>query len=392
MPPKSKLLLYILTFLNCYSTVYYSNFLFFYMKSHYQFGELQNLLLAALYGFVYIIFAWLGGKFSQRYGGILCMAIGFAGMGASLFSGLFISLLFVQIVVFAVWTACMCFTWPAIEALISENGGNALSDLIGWFNITWATSSAIAYFTAGILLETIGMKSIFWFPALLCCVQFACVIYLMSSDKERGKITRDSPGHAVAEAPSFRSRRFLHMAWIANPFSYVAVNTLIPLIPSIAGKMGLSTAGAGVVCSVWQFARLGFFFLLRRWRGWQYRFVWLATSFILLIVCFTGMLYTRNLLMLLVFQIIFGMSVGLIYYSSLFYSMNTSQEKTIGGGFHETMIGAGLFAGPAFGALSCLVFPVLSGMNAIPVSGLLVVGCAGMLWMGKGFMKLKVKS
>ncbi len=39
-------------------------------------------------------------------------------------------------------------------------------------------------------------------------------------------------------------------------------------------------------------------------------------------------------------QIAFGISVGLIYYSSLFYSMDVGETKGEHGGLHEAMIGA----------------------------------------------------
>jgi hypothetical protein len=81
-------------------------------------------------------------------------------------------------------------------------------------------------------------------------------------------------------------------------------------------------------------------------------------------------------------QIGFGLSVGLIYYSSLFYSMHASEEKGTHGGLHEAMIGAGLFVGPACGASSLFFFPYLA-LAAWPVAGLLVAGLAGLVWMGR---------
>ena len=139
------------------------------------------------------------------------------------------------------------------------------------------------------------------------------------------------------------------MAWIANPFSYVAINTVIPLIPSIAEKLSLSTGMAGIVCSLWMFARLAAFAAFWRWTGWHYRFRWLAGSFLLMIVCFFGFLMAQSIGLLLVAQVGFGLSIGLIYYSSLYYSMNVTENQGSNAGLHEAMIGAGLFIGPAVG-------------------------------------------
>ena len=101
------------------------------------------------------------------------------------------------------------------------------------------------------------------------------------------------------------------------------------------------------MCSAWMFARLFAFVLLWKWTWWHYRFRFLAGAFALMIAGFAGIVLARSPAMLLAAQAAFGVSVGLIYYSSLYYSMNVSSERGAHGGLHEAMIGAGLFAGPA---------------------------------------------
>jgi len=72
----SKMVFYGIELINCYAVVFYSNFLFFYMKTRFGFGELENLLLAALNGFIYIFAAWQGGAFAQRFGYVdRCMSV-----------------------------------------------------------------------------------------------------------------------------------------------------------------------------------------------------------------------------------------------------------------------------------------------------------------------------
>ncbi len=171
------------------------------------------------------------------------------------------------------------------------------------------------------------------------------------------------------------------MAWIANPFSYVAINTVIPLIPSIAEKLSLSTGMAGIVCSLWMFARLAAFAAFWRWTGWHYRFRWLAGSFLLMIVCFFGFLMAQSIALLLVAQVGFGLSIGLIYYSSLYYSMNVTTNHGSNAGLHEAMIGAGLFIGPALGCATLYLVPTAIGIGAWSVGGLLCAGFSGLLFV-----------
>jgi len=119
--------------------------------------------------------------------------------------------------------------------------------------------------------------------------------------------------------------------------------------------------------------------LLWQWKGWHYRFRWLLSAFILLIAGFMLLLLAPQLWLVVLAQFLFGFGVGLIYYSSLFYSMDVGGE-TQGehGGIHEAAIGAGVFAGPAVGAASLQFLPVHSNNGVFAVSVLLLCGLAGL--------------
>jgi hypothetical protein len=70
---------------------------------------------------------------------------------------------------------------------------------------------------------------------------------------------------------------------------------------------------AGFFCSVWFFVRMGAFILFWLWPGWHYRFGFLFGAKLLLIASFLGLLLAPTLWILLVAQIVFGLSIGLIY-------------------------------------------------------------------------------
>ena len=376
----AKVLFYLIELINCYAAVYYSNFLFFYLRRTFGFGEVENLLTAALSGFVYIIAAWQGGKLAQRYGCIRLIYMGCCGVILSLTLGMIFTTATAQVMVFCLWTTGVCFIWPALETLVSERAGAELPKMVGIYNVTWAAGCAVGYFTAGILIEKLGTASLFWLPLGLMVVELAIVPFAARwLKKENDRQCHEEPlTPAVCEADT---KRFLRMAWIANPFSYVAINTVIPLIPSIAEKLDLSTGMAGIVCSLWMFARLAAFAAFWRWTGWHYRFRWLAGSFLLLIVCFFGFLMAQSIGLLMAAQVGFGLSIGLIYYSSLYYSMNVTENQGSNAGLHEAMIGAGLFIGPACGAATLYLVPTAIGIGAWSVGGLLCAGFSGLLFV-----------
>jgi len=378
---QSKTIFFLVELINSYAAVYYSNFLYFYVRDRFGFTGLENLLLAALSGLVYIFAAWQGGAFAERFGYVRGLYVGLFGVVISLATGMCWDSIAGQVIVFAVWTVSICFTWPALEAIVSEDGSACLSDMVGIFNVTWAVGAAVAYFTAGLLLERLGMASLFWLPLCLAVLEIL-LVFLAGRLQQKGATIAPVATEPMETVRPTDSRRLLHMAWLANPLSYVAINTVLPLIPSISERLGLTTGAAGILCSVWMFARLAAFGILWRWTGWHYHIAWLIGAFAVMTVCFAAFVQPLSLSVLLAAQAGFGLSIGLIYYSSLFYSMNASEEKGAHGGLHEAIIGAGLFVGPACGASSLFLFPTLVGGTWL-VTGLLIVGLAGLVQMGR---------
>jgi predicted MFS family arabinose efflux permease len=397
---------FVLEGLNSFATVYYCYYLYFFMEKAYGFGNRANLSLAALNGFICIFAAWWGGKFAQRFGNFTALKLGFFTMMTALACGIFVQTVPGQIFVMAAMLVGMCFTWPTLEAMASEGETSAgIQRMVGIYNVVWAGTGALADFTGGMMLDRLGLKSIFYVPAGIQFVQLAITFWLAARSKTRS-ITASSPQMEEKGAEDARHRRsatkddvaeihasemnprpvakakwFLRMAWLANPFAYIALNTVIAVVPGVAKKLGLSTTLAGFCCSVWCFARFGAFFGLWAWNGWHYRFRWLLAAYLALLVTFALIVLAPNLAVLVVVQIIFGGALGLIYYSSLFYSMDLSETKSEHGGIHEAAIGFGNFAGPAVAAGSLYFLPQYASSGVLGVCVLLLGGLAGLVAM-----------
>ena len=54
--------------LNSLATTYFFYDIYFYTQAKFNFGVLQNLLLAAALGAVYAVSAYFGGQFAQKFG------------------------------------------------------------------------------------------------------------------------------------------------------------------------------------------------------------------------------------------------------------------------------------------------------------------------------------
>ncbi len=389
--------------LNTLATVWYASYLFFFLRDRFGFGNRMNLWVSALYGLVYIPAAVQCGKFAQRRGFITSLKVGYGGLTLAMILGALLKdSLAGNLFVLVAYTVALLFIWPALEASVSENETQAgVQHNVGIYNCTWASSAAVAYFIGGTLYDALGDKAVFWVPEGIFALQFAIAVWLGRRKVETDRLgvegekagetsdfaeaTTDKPAlPGQPEETAFHQKvppkRFLQMAWLANPFAYVGINTVIAVMPGVANKLELSPTRVGLFCSVWWFARLATFALLWQWRGWHYRFRWLLTAFILLIGSFMALLLTTELWMIVLAQLFFGFAVGLIYYSSLFYSMDVGGE-TQGehGGLHEAAIGVGVFAGPAVGAAALQWSPVHSSNGVFAVGVLLLCGLGGLI-------------
>jgi MFS family permease len=332
-------------------------------------------------GLVYMLFAWFGGRFAQRHGYYQALFLGFALMALAVIFGSQTKTAAGVYLMAVLWTLGMCFTWPTLEALVSEGESpTGLQRMVGIYNVVWAGASALAYLVGGTLLDWLSMKSLFWLPLAMHLEQLALLAVLKWMPPElapsRAALSEPSPQPAQSQGQvaSRNPRVFLRIAWAANPFAYVAINTVIAMMPDLAARLQLSLMWVGIFCSLWFFARLTAFVGLWLWPGWHYRFRWLLGAFCLVLVSFLLLLLVQNRAVIILAQIIFGLSVGLIYYSSLFYSMDVGETKGEHGGVHESAIGAGIFVGPAIGATALHFFPHHPASGPWAVSALLAAG------------------
>jgi predicted MFS family arabinose efflux permease len=387
---RTKVGVFVLEGLNALGAALYYNYLFFHMRAEFGFGNLGNLFLCALNGLVYTAACWLGGRFAQRHGYFRALRLGFSVLVVALVGGAALSRsLPGQFAAMLGWALGMALTWSSLEAITSEREPRVrLQILIGIYNVVWAAVTALAYFAGGAMMERWGARSIFLVPAGLHVAQLVLLAWL-----ERSVANQHSTGdeaNALAEAAPREEpppnlpvppATFLKMAWVANPFAYIAINALVPVIPRLADRLELSPTFAGFFCSIWLFARALSFALLWQWTKWHYRFRWLCGAYAAMAICFALILLSLNIWVLFAAQVFFGLASGLLYYSSLFYSMDVGETKGEHGGYHEAAIGAGICIGPAVGAASLWFFPASPNMNTWAVTGLLTAGFAWLLWL-----------
>jgi MFS family permease len=373
--------------LNSLATVYFFYYLYFYTKAQFQFGAMQNLLLAALLGGVYALGSFFSGRFAQKFGYLTAIRFGVALMMVAFLACSQTGSMRLTMALAVAGSIGMCLTWPAMEALVSEGEPPArLQGLVGFYNVVWAAAAGFAYFTGGAMQQKWGWQTMFYVPAGILALELGLATWLE-------KKVRQQPAEAERAAlpllhpvtESYRSpvapATFLKLAWVANPMAYLAINTIISSVPTLAQRLSYSPMLAGFVCSIWLFARAGAFVALWLWPGWHYRFRFLASAYVVLMISFGAMLLVPHLWVLVLSQIFLGPALALIYYSSLFYSMDVGETKGEHGGIHEAVIGVGNCVGPAVAAAALRFFPGHPGSGAWAVCLLLAPGLVALYWL-----------
>ena len=111
------------------------------------------------------------------------------------------------------------------------------------------------------------------------------------------------------------------------------------------------------------------FLLLRHIQGWRYRigpllFCQGLAAGGLVIGFFTSSIFLFGLSFVLI-----GISGGVTYFSSIFYSLDSSSARGKKTGFHESILGTGALLGPLFGGLVARYYdlraPYLLGLTLI---------------------------
>lgn len=388
MSPRAlKLGVFAATSLSTVATFYHFSYLFFLLRDRYGFDNRMNLRVAALHGAVYVFAAWQGGRFAERRGYVTSLKVGFTGLVLCMLAGSLMESAAGILAVVVAYTLVLLLIWPALEAMaIADEPPDRVPHVVGIYNLTWSGSAALAYFTGGPLYDWLGARLIFGVPAAIFLVELLALLWL--TRRVVPPAARADVAEPIVPAPAVpvelrahpeRSVTFLRLAWLANPLSYVAIYTLLAVMPGLAGALGLTPTQVGLFCSIWFFARLVSFTVLWRWPGWHYRFRFLVSGYVLLMASFLAMLLAPNLAVLVIGQILFGASAGVTYYSSLFYSMDLSDTKAEHGGLHEAGVGIGICAGPAVGTLSLQLFPAWPHAGAVAVTGVLAAGLIAML-------------
>jgi len=259
--------------------------------------------------------------------------------------------------------------------------------MVGIYNVVWSGSNAIAYCLGGWLWERFGRNGLYWIPISIMAAQFILTLWLERVARHvpkpikpvepvhhpeaaalKQKIPPQTlPANGVGRESIFlcchqhRVRRDSATGRAVPPDAHAKRRVLFAVVLRAHGRVHPAVAMDRVALPVCA--------------GWWPRFV-------SLIVGFAALLLAPQFWVVIAAQVVFGVATGLIYYSSLFYSMDAGDAKGEHGGFlHEAMIGAGICGGPLIGATALSYAPNAPNAGVYAVTALLVAGFGGLIWL-----------
>lgn len=347
----------------------------YYAKRALGWGPSAIALAQITVGVLTAIGAVLGGRVIERRGSRASLRLGLIGVAAGAAAGLFLPEGWNMVLAIALVACFQGFIWPAIEAALTRGEPQQrVQHFVGMYNLGWSGASGLSFFITTPLMSALGVRALFALPLDLYLFNMLMVWRVLPDyddlpDEQHTVVDPDGMELTPQQRHAFRL-----MGWLANPMAYVAINVIVTYNPVVAQRIGVGFATASSWFSLWFYVRMLAFDLLRRWSGWHYRSGLLMVSFGVAMASFAGMMLAPSLAVHLVAQVLFGLSIGLLYQSSLFYSMAGSEEKGTHGGFHESFIGLGIASGATLALVGDKLAPQTPAVSVALVCALMALG------------------
>lgn len=215
---------FVLEGLNSISTIYPFYFVYWFLTGSLQLGSRENLIWAVGHGAVVCgRLTQKRGNYGQRHGYLRALKIGFLGMSTCFFLAWFTHLaglprvveITIQAVLMLLATVSICFTWPNLEALVSEGEpGPRLQRLIGIYNLVWSGCGAFAYFIGGALFEWLGGHHLtLLIPAVMIAIQSGLTHWLSRQSGAELRPHATSHGALGSEQERHRTRSLRGLFW-----------------------------------------------------------------------------------------------------------------------------------------------------------------------------------
>jgi MFS family permease len=366
--------------LNAFASTIIGSCIFFWTRARYGYSDTQNLMLGTLQGLLYATMPRLGGRLGDRFGYDRLLVIGAAGMLAAEVLLLTIHWAGMPVIGMPLFIAAMSLTWPVLEAsVVVYPGPLSTPDRLGLYNVVWAFTAAVSFFIAGALFR-ITPDAILVAAVAAHVLMLANLLRPASRQPQTGGARASHRGDAV---PRALKTRFIRLSWLGNGVGYVMQGGLMATAPAVGDRLGLPASSTiWLICTF--FAARGVAFIaLWKWTRWHYRLRWVALALVAGPAALAGVFFLPWTAAVFPMLVVFGASIGLCYYASIYYSLDFGEEKGEHGGAHEAIIGLGGLIGPLAGVAGATVLGSTAGAQGAIVAIAGAIAATGLAWAAR---------
>jgi len=297
--------------------------------------------LGAVWIGVYAMLALVTGRFSERMGRRKLAIIGCliaAGMALVCSLTTRVGWLLVFSALFGGGVACF---WPSLIAWLGEGlSGHKLAARLTTFGVAWNVGLLLGYALTGVLFKQ-GPKLAFYASAGFILL---IVLLLLLPTRQPVNGIVSNPDEPAAPIP--KGRGFRKTAWLANFTTNFALAGTSALFPQLATHLGIGADVHGALLAAGRGAALLAFVALQWLMFWRTRLwpLWIAQLGCAVALVWIG--FASATWMFAAAWIIGGVVSGYAYQASIYFTLEEMTEKGKGSGFHEAVVGSGMFFGP----------------------------------------------
>ena len=229
--------------------------------------------------------------------------------------------------------------WPSIMGWLGENahGSAELNVRLGRFSIAWTIGFLLGSGLTGAVFQVQPFAA-FLLAALAVLGAGVALSLPAQPDSDAGADQSCLP-------PVPQGRGFRKTAWLANFAATLTTGGACALFPQLATHLGIRADVHGAMLALFRGGSLIAFFVLARLTFWRTRLwpLWAAQAIAVVALAAIGVGHSTW-----VFAIAFsvaGFVGGYTYQASIFFTLEELTEKGKGSGFHEAVLGLGLFLG-----------------------------------------------
>ena len=241
-----------------------------------------------------------------------------------------------------------CF-WPSIIAWLGEGlSGTPLAKRLTTFGVVWNGGLLLGYGCTGVIFKHWPQLAFYASAGVILIIAGLLLLPAEGRARPPGE-PNDSDGPAVRpyqETHVPAGRGFRKTAWLALFATNFALNGTSAMFPRLATNLGISADVHGALLAAGRGAALAAFVALQLLMFWRTRLwpLWIAQ-----LCCAASIVWIGFAHVTWVFAaawIIGGAMSGYAYQASIYFTLEEMTEKGKGSGFHEAMVGSGMFFGP----------------------------------------------